>query len=118
VPPAAEAADLKQLPIADQVGAATPKRGGQGLKRARCPASYNCLQRPRCLAAVSAWIVASGASLEFVKFSSGMPRLRGVTRGKRLVVLVGQKKAVAIAVKNVFGRRRWSKLNEWLDSGT
>jgi len=38
----------------------------------------------------------------------------GVTRGKRLVVLVGQKKAVAIAVRNVVGRRRWSKLNEWL----
>ena len=38
----------------------------------------------------------------------------GVTRGKRLVVLVGQKKAVAIAVCNVSGRRRWSKLGEWL----
>jgi exodeoxyribonuclease V alpha subunit len=38
----------------------------------------------------------------------------GVTRGKRLVVLVGQKKAAAIAVRNVSGRRRWSKLNEWL----
>ena len=38
----------------------------------------------------------------------------GVTRGKRLVVLVGQKKAVAIAVRNVSGRRRWSKLSEWL----
>ena len=38
----------------------------------------------------------------------------GVTRGKRLVVLVGQKKAVAIAVRNVSGRRRWSKLEEWL----
>jgi exodeoxyribonuclease V alpha subunit len=38
----------------------------------------------------------------------------GVTRGKRLVVLVGQKKAVAIAVRNVSGRRRWSKLGEWL----
>src|SRR5271157_5153261 len=37
-----------------------------------------------------------------------------VTRGKQLVVLVGQKKAVAIAVRNVSGRRRWSKLNEWL----
>ena len=36
----------------------------------------------------------------------------GVTRGKRLVVLVGQKKAVAIAVKNISGRRRWSKLKE------
>ena len=34
----------------------------------------------------------------------------GVTRGKRLVVLVGQKKAIAIAVRNVSGRRRWSKL--------
>ena len=41
----------------------------------------------------------------------------GVTRGKRLVVLVGQKKAIAIAVRNVSGRRRWSKLNEWLRSG-
>jgi exodeoxyribonuclease V alpha subunit len=38
----------------------------------------------------------------------------GVTRGKKLVVLVGQKKAVAISVKNVSGRRRWSKLDEWL----
>jgi exodeoxyribonuclease V alpha subunit len=38
----------------------------------------------------------------------------GVTRGKRLVVLVGQKKAIAIAVRNVSGRRRWSKLGEWL----
>ena len=34
----------------------------------------------------------------------------GVTRGKRLVLLVGQKKAVAIAVRNASGRRRWSKL--------
>jgi exodeoxyribonuclease V alpha subunit len=38
----------------------------------------------------------------------------GVTRGKKLVVLVGQRKAVAIAVRNVSGRRRWSKLSEWL----
>lgn len=38
----------------------------------------------------------------------------GVTRGKKLVVLVGQARAVAIAVKNVSGRRRWSKLDEWL----
>ena len=38
----------------------------------------------------------------------------GVTRGKKLVVLVGQKKAVAILVRNVSGRRRWSKLQEWL----
>jgi exodeoxyribonuclease V alpha subunit len=41
----------------------------------------------------------------------------GITRGKRLVVLVGQKKAVAIAVRNVSGRRRWSKLGEWLRAG-
>ena len=40
----------------------------------------------------------------------------GVTRGKKLVVLVGQKKAVAIAVKNICRRRRWSKLQEWLTS--
>jgi exodeoxyribonuclease V alpha subunit len=38
----------------------------------------------------------------------------GVIRGKRLVVLVGQRKAVAIAARNVSGRRRWSKLHEWL----
>ncbi|MFC3166701.1 SF1B family DNA helicase RecD2 [Paracoccus fontiphilus] len=41
----------------------------------------------------------------------------GVTRGRKLVVLVGQKKAVAIAVRNVSGRRRWSKLDEWLSEG-
>jgi poly(hydroxyalkanoate) depolymerase family esterase len=39
----------------------------------------------------------------------------GITRGKRLVVIVGQRNAVAIAVKNVAGRRRWSKLDEWLE---
>lgn len=38
----------------------------------------------------------------------------GVTRGRKLVVLVGQRKAVAIAVGNVAGRRRWTKLAEWL----
>ena len=38
----------------------------------------------------------------------------GVTRGKRLVVLIGQRRALAIAVKNGNGRRRWSKLREWL----
>jgi exodeoxyribonuclease V alpha subunit len=42
----------------------------------------------------------------------------GVTRGKKLVVLVGQKKAVAIAVRNVTGRRRWAKLQEWLRPGS
>jgi exodeoxyribonuclease V alpha subunit len=43
-----------------------------------------------------------------------MRSVAGVRRGKRVVVLLGQKKAVAIAVKNVSGRRRWSKLREWL----
>jgi exodeoxyribonuclease V alpha subunit len=38
----------------------------------------------------------------------------GVTRGKRLVVLVGQRKALAIAVKGGRVWRRWSKLQEWL----
>jgi len=40
-----------------------------------------------------------------------------VTRGRRVVVLVGQRKAVAIAVRNASGRRRWSKLREWLAAG-
>jgi exodeoxyribonuclease V alpha subunit len=40
-----------------------------------------------------------------------------ITRGKRLVVLVGQKKAIAIAVRNVSGRRRWSQPDEWLRLG-
>jgi exodeoxyribonuclease V alpha subunit len=38
----------------------------------------------------------------------------GVTRGKRLVVLVGQRKALAIAVKGARARRRSSKLRDWL----
>jgi exodeoxyribonuclease V alpha subunit len=37
-----------------------------------------------------------------------------VTRGKRLVVLVGQRKALAIAVRNHGSRRRWAKLREHL----
>lgn len=41
----------------------------------------------------------------------------GVTRGKRLVILLGQKKAVAMAVRNASGRRRWAKLREWLAFG-
>jgi exodeoxyribonuclease V alpha subunit len=40
----------------------------------------------------------------------------GVTRGKRLVVLVGQKKAVGIAVRGGQMKRRWTKLKEWLTS--
>jgi len=38
----------------------------------------------------------------------------GVTRGKRLVVLVGQKKAIGIAVRGGQMKRRWTKLREWL----
>ena len=38
----------------------------------------------------------------------------GVTRGKKLVVLVGQKKAVAIAVRNVRVGSGGRKLSEWL----
>jgi exodeoxyribonuclease V alpha subunit len=38
----------------------------------------------------------------------------GVTRGKKLVVLVGQRKALAIAVKGTRAVKRWSKLKDWL----
>jgi exodeoxyribonuclease V alpha subunit len=38
----------------------------------------------------------------------------GVTRGTRLVALVGQKKAIATAVRNAAGRHWWSTLGEWL----
>jgi exodeoxyribonuclease V alpha subunit len=40
----------------------------------------------------------------------------GVTRGKKLVVLVGQRKALAIAVRNHNSGRRWTKLREHLIS--
>jgi exodeoxyribonuclease V alpha subunit len=39
-----------------------------------------------------------------------------VTRGRKLVVLVGEKKALAIAVRGRQTGRRWSKLGEWLRS--
>ncbi|WP_417281705.1 ATP-dependent RecD-like DNA helicase [Azospirillum himalayense] len=38
----------------------------------------------------------------------------GVTRGKRLVVMLGQRRALAMAVRGTQGRRRWTKLGEWL----
>src|SRR5690349_20841977 len=38
----------------------------------------------------------------------------GVTRGKRLVVVVGQKRALAMAVRGGDAGRRWSRLREWL----
>ena len=37
-----------------------------------------------------------------------------VTRGKQLVVIIGQRKALGIAVKRANVKQRWSKLNEWL----
>lgn len=42
----------------------------------------------------------------------------GVTRGKRLVVLVGERKALAVAVRGSGDRRRWSKLAERLRSSS
>jgi exodeoxyribonuclease V alpha subunit len=39
----------------------------------------------------------------------------GVTRSKRLVVLVGQRRTPAMAVRGQ-QTRRWSKLKEWLQS--
>ena len=38
----------------------------------------------------------------------------GITRGKRLVVLIGQKKALGMAVQGKKVRLRWTKLKEWL----
>ena len=40
----------------------------------------------------------------------------GVTRGRRLVVIVGQPRAIAIAVRGGQSLRRWSKLKEWLEA--
>ncbi len=38
----------------------------------------------------------------------------GITRAKQLVVLVGQRRALAIAVKDSRAQTRWSKLRQWL----
>ena len=38
----------------------------------------------------------------------------GVTRGRRLVVIVGQRRAIGMAVRGGQSLRRWSKLKEWL----
>jgi exodeoxyribonuclease V alpha subunit len=38
----------------------------------------------------------------------------GITRGRKLVVLVGQRKAVGMAVKGKAEKQRWSKLAEWM----
>jgi hypothetical protein len=50
------------------------------------------------------------------RVSASYPTEAGVPMrdGKRLAVLVGQRKAQAIAVKRVRARRRWSKLRERL----
>ena len=40
-----------------------------------------------------------------------------VTRGRKLVVIVGEKKALAIAVRGRQAGRRWSKLRELLGTG-
>ena len=37
-----------------------------------------------------------------------------LTRARRLAVLIGQRRALAIAVKQGAGVRRWSKLGDWL----
>ncbi len=41
----------------------------------------------------------------------------GITRGKRLVVLVGERRALGIALRGSQTKRRWSKLREWLAAG-
>jgi exodeoxyribonuclease V alpha subunit len=41
----------------------------------------------------------------------------GITRGKKLVVLVGQAKALAQAIRSAGARHRWSKLRDWLVAG-
>ena len=38
----------------------------------------------------------------------------GITRGRKLVVLVGQKQAIGMAAKGKIETRRWSKLAEWM----
>ena len=38
----------------------------------------------------------------------------GITRGKKLVVVIGEKKALAIAVKDRQTRKRYIKLKDWL----
>ena len=38
----------------------------------------------------------------------------GITRGKSMVVLVGQRQAIGMAVKGKVEDRRWSKLEEWM----
>jgi exodeoxyribonuclease V alpha subunit len=39
----------------------------------------------------------------------------GITRGQRLVVLLGERRALQIAVRGGRGERRTTKLREWLE---
>ena len=57
------------------------------------------------------------AGLVLANVTSKLRDVDETTRGKRLVLLVGQKKAIAIAVRNASGRQRGSKLDEWLRLG-
>jgi exodeoxyribonuclease V alpha subunit len=38
----------------------------------------------------------------------------GVTRGRRLVMIVGQRRAIGIAARGGQSLQRWSKLKEWV----
>src|SRR3984885_12538914 len=55
-------------------------------------------------------------ALDFVPLKEHRQR-QELIRDKGLVVLVGQKKAIAIAVRNGSGRRRWSKTNGFGSGG-
>ncbi len=46
--------------------------------------------------------------------AKGLVLNTGPTRGKKLVVIIGQKKALAMAIKNNTSSDRYSKLYEWL----
>jgi exodeoxyribonuclease V alpha subunit len=41
-----------------------------------------------------------------------------ITRGKRLVVVVAEKRALRLAAENAMGRRRWTRLREKLAAPT
>jgi exodeoxyribonuclease V alpha subunit len=53
-------------------------------------------------------------------YDSTLPMLKrnllytGITRGKKPVVIIGEKKALAIAVKDRQTRKRYTKLRDWL----
>jgi exodeoxyribonuclease V alpha subunit len=49
-----------------------------------------------------------------VEFDGRPVLYTAITRGRKLVVLVGQKKALAMAVRGSRLVRRWSRLGEWL----